>query len=465
MNAAITAHRKVAFSSISLDDVKRLKNHVGTTVNDVVLAVCTGALRNYLQSRDELPESPLVATVPVAVQDATGMQGSNRISAMFVNLPTQIEDPLERLKAINSGTKGAKEEHSALGADVLLNWVEHATPTVFAAAARTYSRLKLADRHRPIHNLIVSNVPGPDFPLYFSGAELVAGFPLGPIMEGAGLNITVMSYRGVLNWGLMACRETVAGAGEIADSIPAALDELLAAAGLGKGDPVGIAPAHSAEGVATTKSKKDTGSKSASKKSTAQTSTAQKSAVQKKTAEVTTAAGEAIDKAAPAKKVPTKARAEKKPAASARPEVSEEAIVVSSWTTPAGESQPQTADTPVGVSPDPVEQPVGGHTPSKHHGQATSEPISRPVTGEASSEARQVAETAQVAETTQPRETEAIKEPESASITRRASESELIAELLDEPSPAVVSQSADRGSSESGDRSAESSNGSGLRPT
>jgi hypothetical protein len=151
--------------------------------------------------------------------------------------------------------------------------------------------------------------------------------------------------------------------------------------------------------------------------------------------------------------------------------VSEEAIVVSSWTTPAGESQPQTADTPVGVSPDPVEQPVGGHTPSKHHGQATSEPISRPVTGEASSEARQVAETgqvaetAQVAETTQPRETEAIKEPESASITRRASESELIAELLDEPSPAVVSQSADRGSSESGDRSAESSNGSGLRPT
>ena len=127
---------------------------------------------------------------------------------------------------------------------MLLNWVEHATPTVFAAAARTYSRLKLADRHRPIHNLIISNVPGPDFPLYFSGAELVAGFPLGPIIEGAGLNITVMSYRGVLNWGLMACRETVGGAGEIADSIPALLDDLLIAAGLGKGAIVGIAPGH-----------------------------------------------------------------------------------------------------------------------------------------------------------------------------------------------------------------------------
>jgi diacylglycerol O-acyltransferase / wax synthase len=241
-NAAITAHRKVSFSSISLDDVKRLKNALGITVNDVVLAVCTGALRNYLESRGELPESPLVATVPVSVQGIQGVQSSNHISAMFVNLPTHLEDPLERLKTIREGTKGAKEEHHALGAEVLLNWVEHATPTVFAAAARTYSRLKLADRHRPIHNLIVSNVPGPDFPLYFSGAELVAGFPLGPILDGAGLNITVMSYRGVLNWGLMACRETVAGADEIAEAIPAALDELLVAAGLGHAVPTGIAP-------------------------------------------------------------------------------------------------------------------------------------------------------------------------------------------------------------------------------
>jgi diacylglycerol O-acyltransferase / wax synthase len=248
MNAAITSHRLVAFSSISLDEVKRLKNVVGATVNDVVLAICTGALRNYLASRDELPDSPLVATVPVSVQGMEGIQGSNHVSAMFVSLPTHIEDPLERLRAISDSTKGAKEEHKALGADVLLNWVEYATPTVFAAAARTYSRLKLADRHRPIHNVIISNVPGPDFPLYFSGAELVAGFPLGPIMEGAGLNITVMSYRGVLNWGLMACRETVAGAGDIADSIPDALDELLVAAGLGKGTPVGIAPSHRASG-------------------------------------------------------------------------------------------------------------------------------------------------------------------------------------------------------------------------
>ena len=96
---------------------------------------------------------------------------------------------------------------------MLLNWAEHATPNVFSAAARAYTRLKLADHHRPIHSLVISNVPGPDFPLYLAGSELVAGFPLGPVMDGAGLNITVMSYRGVLNWGLMACAETVPRAG------------------------------------------------------------------------------------------------------------------------------------------------------------------------------------------------------------------------------------------------------------
>jgi hypothetical protein len=98
--------------------------------------------------------------------------------------------------------------------------------------------------------LIVSNVPGPDFPIYFSGAKLVAGFPLGPVLEGAGINITVMSYRGVLNWGLIACRETVAGLWDIADAIPAALDELLEAAGLPTGTPVGVAPKHVEGGTA-----------------------------------------------------------------------------------------------------------------------------------------------------------------------------------------------------------------------
>ncbi|HMK99118.1 MAG TPA: wax ester/triacylglycerol synthase family O-acyltransferase [Acidimicrobiales bacterium] len=240
LNSAITAHRSMSFSTISLDDVKRIKNALHTTVNDVVLALCAGALRQYLDEGDELPDDPLVATVPVSVHTSSH-KSANKVSAMFVSLPCRIDDPVKRLLTIREGTEGAKEEHQALGAEVLLDWAEHAAPNVFSAAARAYTRFRLAERHRPIHSLVISNVPGPDFPLYLGGAEMVAGFPLGPVMDGAGLNITVMSYRGVLNWGIMACRETVPEVGRFGTYIPAALEELLASAGLEPAVPVGVA--------------------------------------------------------------------------------------------------------------------------------------------------------------------------------------------------------------------------------
>lgn len=232
LNAAITAHRKLAVSAVSLDDVKRVKNALDTTVNDVVLAICAGALRMFLSDGDELPEEPLVATVPVSVQATSNRASANKVSAMWVSLPCRIDDPVKRLLTIRDHTKGAKEEHKALGAEVLLDWTEHATPNVFSAAARAYTRFKLADRHRPIHSLVISNVPGPDFPLYMGGSELKALFPLGPVMDGAGLNITVMSYRGTLNWGFIACTETVPRVDDLARYVPEALDELLASAGL-----------------------------------------------------------------------------------------------------------------------------------------------------------------------------------------------------------------------------------------
>jgi diacylglycerol O-acyltransferase / wax synthase len=241
LNAAITPHRKMALATIALDDVKELKNRLEATVNDVILAICTGALRRYLEEQGELPKDPLVATVPVSVHPTTAhRRGANKISAMFVSLPCGTDDPLERVEIIRSGTNGAKSEHNALGADMLLDWAEHAAPNVFSAAARTYTRLRLAEHHRPIHSLVISNVPGPDIPLYMGGAEIVAVFPLGPVMDGAGLNITVMSYRGVLNWGLLACSESVPGLKSIAEAIPQALDELRTAAGLGPATPAGI---------------------------------------------------------------------------------------------------------------------------------------------------------------------------------------------------------------------------------
>jgi diacylglycerol O-acyltransferase / wax synthase len=239
-NAAISRRRRVAYSAIRLDDVKRLKNAMGTTVNDVVLAVCAGALRRFLQDGDELPDRPLVAVVPVSIRAEGVAKGSNHVSSMFVQLPTHLDGPDERLFAIREGTKSAKEEHRALGADILLNWAEYAAPSVFASAARFYTGMGLANRHRPIANVVVSNVPGPDFPLYLSGAELEAGFPLGPVMDGMGVNITIMSYRGVLYWGIIACPEVMPRVWDLAAAVPAALDELMAVAGIEPATPVPV---------------------------------------------------------------------------------------------------------------------------------------------------------------------------------------------------------------------------------
>lgn len=227
-NAAVTPHRKVSFAKVDLADVKAVKNHFGVTVNDVVLALMGGTLRRYLQAKDALPDEPLVAVCPISVR--TGEEGgaANQVSAMFTTLATHLDDPEERLQRIHDTTVGAKEDHNAVGATLLTEWAEYAAPRTFALASRLYSQLNLADRHRPIHNVVISNVPGPPVPLYYGGAELVAAYPMGPIMEGAGLNITVMSYRDRVDIGFMACRELIPDVWDLPDHVDASMAELLA---------------------------------------------------------------------------------------------------------------------------------------------------------------------------------------------------------------------------------------------
>lgn len=233
--AAITPHRAAAFARVSLDDVKAVKNAFGVKVNDVVLSLTAIALRRYLDERDALPKSPLVALVPMSVrtEDQRG-KFNNQVSPMWVKLRTDIADPAKMVKAIARGTQGAKEDHHHIGAALLMDWSEHAAPSTFALAARVYSRLNLADRHRPIYNLVVSNVPGPTFPLYLYGAELVAAYPMGPVSEGAGLNITVLSYRDHLDVGLLAGRELVPEIDAMAGYFEDAMGDLLEAAGLAR---------------------------------------------------------------------------------------------------------------------------------------------------------------------------------------------------------------------------------------
>jgi WS/DGAT/MGAT family acyltransferase len=232
-NTAITPHRKVAYAQVPLDDIKAVKRAFGTTVNDVVLTVASGALRRYLDKYEEIPDKSLIATVPVSVrteEEKTELVGSNKVSALFTTLATDVEDPVERLMVIHEANKGAKEEHNAIGANLLQNWAEFAAPTTFSLAARLYSSMKLAERHPVIHNLVISNVPGPPMPLYFAGARLTALYPLGPVMDGAALNITVLSYMETVDWGFIACRETVPGLWDLAGYVPEALAELKKAA-------------------------------------------------------------------------------------------------------------------------------------------------------------------------------------------------------------------------------------------
>ena len=227
-NGSVTAHRNVAFSQLSLDDVKTVKDHFGVKVNDVVMALVSGVLRKFLIDRGELPESALVAMVPVSVHDRSDRPGRNQVSGLFSSLHTDLDDVGQRLMAIAEGNTVAKEHSSAIGATLLQDWSQFAGPAVFGVAMRVYARTRLTES-RPVHNLVVSNVPGPQIPLYFLGAEVQAMYPLGPIFHGAGLNITVMSLNGRLNVGLISCPELLPDLWDMADGFTAAMAELLAA--------------------------------------------------------------------------------------------------------------------------------------------------------------------------------------------------------------------------------------------
>jgi WS/DGAT/MGAT family acyltransferase len=208
-NRSITQHRRWGFASLPLPEVKRVRNALRVTVNDVVVALCAGALRRWLVDHDALPDGPLIAAVPVSVrtEEQQGTHG-NRVSAVLAVLPTQLADPRDRLRAVHQAMRAAKEQHEALPADLLADVTQFAMPALAGQAARMAARLRLVER-ASLFNLIISNVPGPNVPLYYAGAELLAYYPLSAIVDGQGLNITAMSYRDTLFFGVIACRELV----------------------------------------------------------------------------------------------------------------------------------------------------------------------------------------------------------------------------------------------------------------
>lgn len=228
-NGTITGHRTIALADMDLDDIKEVRQATGATVNDIVLSIGGGALRAYLQERGELPDRALLASVPVSVrEDSERESGANKVSALFTRLGTDIDDPLERLAAMTEANRNAKEHQKAIPADMLQDWAEFAAPQTFGLAVRAYAGLRLSERHPVVHNLVISNVPGPPIPLYFMGARIEGMYPLGPVFHGAGVNITVLSNNGVVHVGIIACEMAVRNPEKLVQHFPEELSRMLA---------------------------------------------------------------------------------------------------------------------------------------------------------------------------------------------------------------------------------------------
>jgi WS/DGAT/MGAT family acyltransferase len=208
LNRGVTSSRTYWGSEFAFDRFRRLREQVpGVTVNDIVLSLCAGALRDYLAERGELPHEPLVAMAPVSVRRKNHKADlGNQVSAMLVSLATDVPDPLQRLLQLHRNTTGSKIYSSALPANRIAELIPSET---LAAAARVYTRMRLGGRHRPFFNLIITNVPGPPVPLYLAGARLASQFGMAPIMDGLGLIVVVLSYAGSLSISLTSCYRVV----------------------------------------------------------------------------------------------------------------------------------------------------------------------------------------------------------------------------------------------------------------
>ena len=225
LNVPVGPHRRVEFVRASLDDFKAVKNVLGGTVNDVILAVVSGALRRWLQSRDvDVRGLELKAMVPISTR-AAGEEGAlgNRVTSVAAPLPVYEEEPALRLAIVKGAMKDVKSSKQAVGAEMVMSLSGFAPPTILGQATRLQASQRLV-------NLLVTNVPGPQFPLYSQGHELVDLFPMAPLGSNQALNVAVMSYNGKLGFGLLADFDAIPDLGIIAEGLEKSISELLQAA-------------------------------------------------------------------------------------------------------------------------------------------------------------------------------------------------------------------------------------------
>jgi len=225
-NATITRERSYAARTISLGDAKAIAKVGGAKLNDVVMAVCSGALRRYLQEKGQLPDKPLIAGVPISLREPGDTRQNNQVSGMLCQIATDIADPAERLAAIVRSSSQAKQLAGTFRDAVPQDFAFVGAPILLQLVMLVYGRSGLADRLPMPMNVTISNVPGPPMPLYCAGAKVTALHPVSIAAHGAALNITVQSYMDALNFGLTADRRAVPDVGRLGDYLVEATDEL-----------------------------------------------------------------------------------------------------------------------------------------------------------------------------------------------------------------------------------------------
>jgi WS/DGAT/MGAT family acyltransferase len=227
-NGNVSPHRVFDGRSFSLDEIRAIKSRVdGATVNDVVVSVCGGALRRYLESRGELPEESLVAMAPISARpDQMRKAAGNMVSTMSLPVRSDISNPLERLRAVHSESERAKKLALTVGTSFAADFAHFLPSTTTGLMASAYSRYGLAERLPPLFNTVITNVPGPNFPLYSMGSRMVASFGLGPIAHGIGLFQPVIGYNGQITISAISCREMMPDPSFYCDCLTESFEEL-----------------------------------------------------------------------------------------------------------------------------------------------------------------------------------------------------------------------------------------------
>ena len=228
LNASVTAGRAFAGVSLPIAQVKALRRAHDATLNDVVLMLCGGALRRHFLQHGPLPRKSMVAAVPVSTRAAGDTTANNQASMTVVNLGTHLADPMERLRYVQAASAAMKSTLGSVKSLMPTDFPSLGVPWLMSTVTSLYGKARVADRIPPIANVVISNVPGPAFPLYMAGARMLTNYPTSIVVHGVALNITVQSYDESLDFGLMACAKAMPEVAELAEHLQAALAELLA---------------------------------------------------------------------------------------------------------------------------------------------------------------------------------------------------------------------------------------------